>query len=333
MKQLFVRGFQFAALITCLAVSVAILTFVTGCNDSAVTEIEVDNQQSYDTPEAYLKAIAKAQTNLFTHASSAIREMDEKEFEKVMFNMEKAMDNVEVLQNSPVFDLTLQGDSEVKKFSEEDYRSWESNRSNYLDAFSPILSMEYLMEIETLMTEFATVYGTADIDTTGWRAIMQQASQDAIVYESGSCSSSQQITVNQASVWPMASILPMPSITNIMGRFQGSESQAACQSCCIECCRCVANCDQIGWDGLGQSLMNGLLFGSGCLAYTWFVGPISWGGCAFGSLVTLEVTLTVALYNTFRCLGKCKGRSDCQACPAAYSEYSSGIDCSTAPNW
>lgn len=48
MKQLFVRGFQFAALITCLAVSVAILTFVTGCNDSAVTEIEVDNQQSYE---------------------------------------------------------------------------------------------------------------------------------------------------------------------------------------------------------------------------------------------------------------------------------------------
>ncbi len=36
---------------------------IAGCNDSAVTEIEFANQQSLDTPEAYLKAIAKAQTN------------------------------------------------------------------------------------------------------------------------------------------------------------------------------------------------------------------------------------------------------------------------------
>ncbi len=71
---------------------------IAGCNDSAVTEIEFANQQSLDTPEAYLKAIAKAQTNLFTHASSAIREMDEKEFEKVMGNVEK------VLQRSPVWE-------------------------------------------------------------------------------------------------------------------------------------------------------------------------------------------------------------------------------------
>ncbi|MDE2645248.1 MAG: hypothetical protein OXI05_05355, partial [Bacteroidota bacterium] len=45
MELLFVWGFQIPVLFTCLTASMgmATLIFVTGCNDSAVTEIEVDN--------------------------------------------------------------------------------------------------------------------------------------------------------------------------------------------------------------------------------------------------------------------------------------------------
>ncbi|MCY4170948.1 MAG: hypothetical protein OXF08_05030 [Bacteroidetes bacterium] len=77
-------------------IAFGLLVFVSGCYDNQITEIDLPEQNSLDTQEAYLKAIAKAQTHLVSHASSAMREMDEEEFEKVMRNVE------EVIQRSPI---------------------------------------------------------------------------------------------------------------------------------------------------------------------------------------------------------------------------------------
>ena len=233
-----------------------LLIAIGSCADVSVNNEIIPEYKSLDTPEAYLEAIAEAQTNLLNHAFSVVRDMDEEEFEKVMFNMKEAMGDVEVLQNSPVFDPTLQADSQVKKFSEEDYRSWESTRSNYLDALNPIIPKKEMIELGELITEFFTVYDAADIDTTGLRAIMQKASQDALAQkaENFSCGSPEKITVNHASV--------VPSMDKIMGWFRRSEMQEApCASCCVECCGCVAGCDQDAYNALGESFFNGLLFG------------------------------------------------------------------------
>jgi len=94
-------------------IAFGLLVFVSGCSDKQVTEIDLPEQNSLDTPEAYLKAIAKAQTNLVGHASSAMREMDEEKFEKVMRNVEK------VIQRSLVFESYSPADKdfEVRKFS------------------------------------------------------------------------------------------------------------------------------------------------------------------------------------------------------------------------
>ena len=209
----------------------------------------------------------------------------------------------------------------------------EENRADFLDALSPIISPEIMEEVSGLMNEFLTVYGTADIDTTGYRAIIQQASQDAIVYESGSCSSSQQITVNQASIWPMASILPMLSIANIMGWFQGSEPQAVCKSCCIQCCECSAGCDQELVGRIGTGFSGGLATAIGCLGYTWWTGPISWGGCTFSGIAVAEFWLARAIFLGIRCVNQCKGRADCQQCPTSHYQYQYGTSCETAYTW
>ncbi len=99
---------------------------VSGCFDDQITEVDQPEQNSLNTPESYLKAIAKAQTNLFAHASSAMREMDEEEFEKVMGNVEK------VLERSPVYKTISQaeGDFQVRKFSEEEYRLSDTNQTD-----------------------------------------------------------------------------------------------------------------------------------------------------------------------------------------------------------
>ncbi len=111
MKYTFMRGL-IPVCLTLLAISFGLL--IASCNDSAIPEVELPEQSSLDTPESYLKAIAKAQTNLLSHASSAMREMDEEEFEKVMGNAEK------VLERSPVYTqyYSAEGDFEVKKFSQ-----------------------------------------------------------------------------------------------------------------------------------------------------------------------------------------------------------------------
>ncbi len=43
----------------------------------------------------------------------------------------------------------------------------KENRDDFLDALSPIIPQESMMEIEELMTEFIAVYGGAEVDTTG----------------------------------------------------------------------------------------------------------------------------------------------------------------------
>ncbi len=309
--------------ITVLAVSFGLL--IASCNDSAIPEVELPEQNSLDTPEAYLRAIAKAQTNLVSHASSAVREMDEEEFEKVMRNVEK------VIQRSPVFKSYSITDEDltVKKFSQEEYvmqSEWrEENRDDFLDALSPIISPEILEDISGLMHDFLTVYGTADIDTTGYRAIMQQASQDALSYEIGSCGNSQQITVNQAS------ILPMPFIANTMGWFQGSQS--ACKSCCIECCGCSRGCDQDFLNRVGGSITNGIAAFAGCVAYTWWSGPVSWGGCTVSGLAVADFFIMKAIFQGIGCLYQCKNRPDCQQCPTAYYQYQYGTSCQNAHAW
>ena len=324
MKHTLTRGL-IPVCLTLLAISFGLL--IASCNDSAVSEIELPEQSSLDTPESYLKAIAKAQTNLVAHASSAMREMDEEEFEKVMRNAEK------VLERSPVFESfsIADEDFEVKKFSEEEYvmqgEWYEENRDDFLDALSPIFSPEIMGEIAGLMNEFLTVYGTADMDTTGYRAIMQKASQDALAYEAGSCSSPQQITVNQAS------ILPMPSIATIMGWFQGSEAQAVCKSCCIECCNCSAGCDQDLYRRIGVGFSGGVGTFIGCITWTWWSGPISWGGCTFSGLAVTEFWLARAIFMGFRCMHKCKERPDCQQCPTSHYQYQHGTSCETAYTW
>ena len=201
MKYTLMRGL-IPVCITLLAISFGLLT--ASCNDSAIPEVELPEQSSLDTPESYMKAIGKAQANLFAHASSAMREMDEAEFEKVMHNVEK------VIQRSPVFESfsIADEDFEVRKFSQEEYvmqSEWhEENQDDFLDALSPIISPEIYGEIQSLITEFVTMYGGADVDMTGWREIMHGASQDALALaqETGnmSCNSPQQITVNQASL-------------------------------------------------------------------------------------------------------------------------------------
>ncbi len=121
------------------------------------------------------------------------------------------MHNVEkVIQRSPVFESfsIADEDFEVRKFSQEEYvmqSEWhEENQDDFLDALSPIISPEIYGEIQSLITEFVTMYGGADVDMTGWREIMHGASQDALALaqETGnmSCNSPQQITVNQASL-------------------------------------------------------------------------------------------------------------------------------------
>lgn len=253
--------------------------------------------------------------------------MDEEEFEKVMRNVEK------VIQRSPIFEsYSLEDeDFEVRKFSQEEYvmqSEWhEENQADFIDALSPIISPEIMEKISGLVNEFLTVYGTADIDTTGYRAILQQASQDAIVYESGSCSNSQQIIVNQANIWPM------PSIANIMGWFQGSESPAVCKSCCIHCCECSAGCDQDLTERIGTGFGNGITAFVGCVAWTWWSGPISWSGCTFTGLAVYEVGIAWAIFQGIRCVYKCKGRPDCQQCPKSFYQYQYGTSCKTAHTW
>lgn len=188
----------------------------------------------------------------------------------------------------------------------------EENQADFIDALSPIISPEIMEKISGLVNEFMTVYGTADIDTTGYRSILQQASQDALVYESGSCSNSQQITVNQANIWPM------PSIANIMGWFQGSESPAVCKSCCIHCCECSAGCDQDLTERIGNGFGNGISAFAGCVAWTWWSGPISWSGCTVSGLAVYEVGIAWAIFQGIRCVYKCKGRPDCQQCPKSF---------------
>ena len=133
------RGGLIPVCLTLLAISFGLL--IASCNDSAIPEVELPEQSSLDTPESYLKAITKAQTDLLSHATSAMREMDDGEFEQVMHNVEN------VLESSPVYQAYLksEGDFEVKKFSEEEYNQnewYESSRDDYLKAFNPIVPME-----------------------------------------------------------------------------------------------------------------------------------------------------------------------------------------------
>ncbi len=67
MKYLPMRGLN-PVRITLLAISFGLL--IASCNDSAIPEVEVDlpEQNSFDTPEAYIEAIAKAQTNLVSQS-------------------------------------------------------------------------------------------------------------------------------------------------------------------------------------------------------------------------------------------------------------------------
>ena len=306
---------------------------VSGCNDSAITGVadnSKDQIDQLDTPESYIEAIALAQRNLFTHAQSAIREMDEEEFEKVMGNVEK------VLERSPGY--RAEGDFVAKKFSEEEYvmqnTEWyKSNRDDILDAFDPIIPRESLMEIRRLTTEFFTIMESmdpAEIDTTAWQEIMRKTyqSKDAKFQEIGNvgCSSPQKIIpVNHAS------FVPIPSMERIMGWF--GRKQAVCRSCCIECCNCSSGCDSDLMDNTGGALVSGLgTFGS-CLAFTWVIGPISWGGCSFAGLAAFEIHFAVAIFNGFRCMHRCKNRDDCQMCPDSHYQYSYGIDCQNAHNW
>ncbi len=246
--------------------------------------------------------------------------MDEEEFEKVMGNVEK------VLERSPVYKPISQaeGDFQVRKFSEEEYRlqieRYESDRRDFLDAFSPIIPPEYLMEIENLTTEFATVYGGTEIDTTGWREIMHRASQDALAQGTGTlnCSSPQQITVNQAS------ILSVPSIATIMGWFRGSgiQQSAPCGSCCLECCRCTDYCyvdfNNDVLNKSGEAIIGGIF----CL----FTGP-AYGICFAGVFVYYFYGINNAgrKYNT--CNNRCKNRQDCKLCSDAYYNYGAGDNC------
>ncbi len=329
MKHTLTRGL-IPVCLTLLAISFGLL--IASCNDSAVSEIELPEQSSLDTPESYLKAIAKAQTNLFSHASSAMREMDEEEFEKVMRNAEK------VLERSPVYKHYSQaeGDFEVRKFSEEEYRlqteQYESDRQDFLDALSPIISPEIYGEIQSLITEFVTVHGGAEVDTTGWREILHRASQDALAQETGSlsCSSPQQITVSQAS------ILPMPSIATIMGWFGGSgiQQSAPCGSCCIECCKCTEGCVQSGASRFGSQFVWAFAGGAGCSASTWwFTGGLGIGGCSFGALVYLDIALTYELWRLSNCKSDCRASPQCTKCPKAWVQYEWGLSCDNAPNW
>ncbi|MCY4169973.1 MAG: hypothetical protein OXE59_12990 [Bacteroidetes bacterium] len=308
--------------------ALSLLIAISSCSDVSVNNEIIPEYKSLDTPEAYFVAIAEAHTNLLNHTFGVVRDMDEEEFEEVMFDLKKTLVNVEVLQNSPIFDPTLPADSRAKKFSEGDYRSWESNRSNYLDALSPIIPKEEMVKFGELITEFFTVYDASDIDTTGFRAIMQKASQDALAKktENFSCGNPDKIKVNHASV--------VPSTDTIMGWFPSNEiQQASCSSCCIQCCGCLADCDQETYDAIGNSFYHGLIFAGSCIAYSWWLGPITWSACGYGSLVTVELSLLNTLYESFRCVRRCKNRDDCQMCPAGYTEYSSGISCSTAHTW
>lgn len=328
MKYLPMRGLN-PVRITLLAISFGLL--IASCNDSAIPEVEVDlpEQNSFDTPEAYIEAIAKAQTNLVSHASSAMREMDEEEFEKVMRNAEK------VLERSPVYSqyYSAEGDFEVKKFSEEEYRlqteRYESDRQDFLDALSPIISPEIYGEIQSLITEFVTVYGGAEVDTTGWKKIMHKANQDALAQETSSlsCSSPQQITVNQAS------ILPMPSIATIMGWFGRNEMQNACGSCCIECCGCKNGCHEEGYKKFSDAQWAAITTFGTCVAISGWVGPISWGSCAVGGLVAGDIMFVRAIWFNYRCDGKCRNNPACVQCPAGINEWWPGTSCRTADRW
>ncbi len=253
-----------------------------------------------------------------------MREMDEEEFEKVMRNAEK------VLERSPVYKHYSQAgeDFEVKKFSQEEYvmqgEWYEEHRSDFLDALSPIISPEIMEEISGLMNEFQAVYGSADMDTTGYRAIMQKASQDALAYEAGSCSNPQQITVNQAS------ILPLPSMATIMGRFWGN---GPCKSCCIECCGCANACESGGWKRFGDAFWTALSVFGTCYGYAWYTGTLSLGGCSFAAIVGYDIAMIRAIWYQFTCDKNCRKNPACVQCPAGIDEWWPGTDCSTADRW
>lgn len=204
----------------------------------------------------------------------------------------------------------------------------KENRVDFLDALSPIISPEIMEEVGGLMNEFLTIYGTADMDITGYRAIMQKTSQDALSYEAGSCSSPEKISVSYAS------IVPIPSMATIMGWFQGSKAQAVCKSCCIECCNCSVGCDQDLINRVDDAIfVNGLGTFVGCSALAWWGGPISWGGCGFSGLAVADYFLLRATYLGIRCMYKCSKRSDCQQCPDGYYQYQYGTSCETAYTW
>ncbi len=198
---------------------------------------------------------------------------------------------------------------------------YESNRDDYLDALSPIIPPEYLMEIESLMTEFFTAYGGADVDTTGWRAIMRRTSQDALAKETGTfgCSSPQQITVNHASV------LSIPSMETIMGWFRGRKTQQSmCGSCCLECCRCTSQCHQDAGDAFNDAFAYGTLAFFGCVAVS---GGSAAAGCMLGGLGIFAYGSGAAMYRLNRCRGDCRGLDHCIRCPSAIDNYDGSYSC------
>lgn len=205
---------------------------------------------------------------------------------------------------------------------------WEENKGNFYSALNPIIPIESMMEMESLMTEFITVYGSAEVDTTGWRAIMQKANHDAMVQGTGlNCSSPEQIKVNQAS------ILPIPSIATIMGWFRSSEAQEACMSCCIECCDCATDCRNMPWNSVSTAFWNGLKAGGICAAVSAVAGPVAWALCSATGIWTFNFSLAGSVWEIYRCGDKCVNSAHCRICPRAFSEHWLGADCSRAYLW
>ncbi len=306
----------------------AITVLVSGCCDNQITEIDRPEQHSLDTPEAYLEAIAKVQQEIHQNISSAIRKMDEKEFGKVMGKVEK------VIERSPVVEAysKAEGNYSVRKFSEEEYVTqngwWEENKGDLYSALDPIISMESMMKMESLMTEFYPMYGSAEVDTMGWRAIMQKAKQDGLAKGTGlSCSSPQKVKINKAGIFPM------PSTAMIMRWSGDSEAQSSCISCCIECCSCAGECRDMPWNSVATSFWNALTTGSVCAIAAAMGGPVTWSICAGVGIWTFNFNMMGQLWHIYRCADRCSNAPHCKICPRAFSEHWAGADCSRAHLW
>lgn len=212
------------------------------------------------------------------------------------------MTNLEdIFQNAPI---AFRRDFDFKDLDaaieEHAMAAWmEANKREVQKALEPFVSPAYFQVMERLVPAFkeqlVKQFPDGAIDTTGWRAIVEQAQplfHGVNLGDAVKCSSPD-TQVQKAGLFPFSFV------------------QEECPSCCMECKLCKDQC----YDDMAFDVMEKFgalsLAAIKCIAST---SGLATAWCAFGYMGGVGFSVAWESWQFSRCKNRCNNRQDCVMC-------------------